>query len=181
MATRTPSALRCSCRSASTSTNSTTTASGNRTRVVASLLLSRPPLVLPPLSAFEKAHYAYNQQLKAALSDTFQTTTYFAKGSQAERTFLEQQAEKQKQLKKGAQDVVGPDPEVKSESDGVLASLERKQDRTLYLLLRKERKQGEKGAWQFRRFFGSSTSYSFKMSSLQFALGCSTRERRGVR
>lgn len=113
-------------------------------RVVASLLLSRPPLVLPSLSDFEKAHYAYNKQLKTALSEPFDSTAYFAKGSQAERTFLER--DRAKKPSESSSDSAEAD----KDSEAGLQSLQRQKSRTLYLLLRKDRQKGGKGAWQFR-------------------------------
>lgn len=122
---------------------SSSAANSKPARIVASLLLARSPLIQPPLSSFEKSHYAYNKSLKAALSDDFDSTAYFAKGSQAERTFEEQQ--KQKMVAS-----LGSDEPLQEPEGSTLQSVDRKQDRTLYLLLRKQRAAGQKGGWQFR-------------------------------
>lgn len=128
------------------------TTAGVPARIVASLLLSRPPLVLPPLSEFEKAHHAYNKQLKTALSEPFDSTAYFAKGSQAERTFLERQQQQQPQQQQQLESSQTEPSQVSAKSEP-LTSLERQRSRTLYLLLRKNRPKGGKGAWQFRESF----------------------------
>jgi large subunit ribosomal protein L46 len=114
-----------------------------RTRIAAGALLSRAPLQLSPLSNFEKSYYAYSKRVRKALADDFEPEWYFRKGSQAERLFLDREdALDANQIEDG--------PDAANDKDGDLSSLNRRYDRTLYLLLRKKREQG---AWQFRTSF----------------------------
>ncbi|GAA95373.1 uncharacterized protein L969DRAFT_84859 [Mixia osmundae IAM 14324] len=112
-------------------------------KILASALVSRPPLMLPALSPFEEAYYAYHRKIQAALAKPFDPTFYFRQGSAAEKTFV--QADK-----------TGEDPvpsAIHAARDERLAraekqnerSLERQVTRTVYLLL----KQGT--TWRFPR------------------------------
>ena len=84
--------------------------------------------------------------MRRALSDDFNRERYFRPGSQAERAFLdrEEELDRSDEKEQEQQDFQNETP---------LISLNRKLNRTLYLLLRKKRKTGEKGEWQFRKFF----------------------------
>ncbi|GAA5852871.1 hypothetical protein JCM9279_006209 [Rhodotorula babjevae] len=141
-------------------------------RVVAAALLSRPPLVLPALSPLERSYYAYQRKIHRALSKPTASATswFFKKGSAAEKAFaqfdqrvdredtgLDERAE-QRAFEMAGEEVEGA-PEVMSaetEADrsGDARSLERRADRTLYLLLKKKRDQH---AWQFPQGAVSST------------------------
>ncbi|KAL7337272.1 NUDIX hydrolase domain-like protein, partial [Rhodotorula toruloides] len=114
-------------------------------RVVASALLSRPPLILPPLSPLERSYYAYQRRIHRALAKpaSVSQSWFFKKGTQAEKSFM-------KAFEMAAEEVEGaPDyvpRETEADKKGDVTSLERKADRTLYLLLKKNRKEH---AWQF--------------------------------
>lgn len=134
-------------------------------RIVASALLSRAPLVLPPLTPLEASYYAYQRTLHRALSKplALSTSWFFKQGSTAEQSFLlsDQKAGKEK----GAQGEVDEAFEevLVREIDGTLevsvaveteadrtndrTSLTRALSRTLYLLVKKPRSSH---AWQFR-------------------------------
>ncbi|BGP44080.1 hypothetical protein JCM10450v2_008297 [Rhodotorula kratochvilovae] len=131
-------------------------------RVVAAALLSRPPLVLPPLSPLERSYYAYQRKIHRALAKPTEAATswFFKKGSAAEKAFtaFDQRVEKEdkgesderRAFEMAGEEVEGA-PEVmqrETEADrtGDVKSLERKADRTLYLLLKKKR---DEHAWQF--------------------------------
>lgn len=55
----------------------------------------------------------------------------------------------------------------KNEKDGDLKSLNRRYDRTLYLLLRKKRQGSEKGAWQCRELSAIPLSNHLTDSCMQ--------------
>ncbi|GAA5937814.1 hypothetical protein JCM1841_004066 [Sporobolomyces salmonicolor] len=130
-------------------------------RVVAAALLSRPPLVLPALSPFERSYYAYQRRIHRALSKPLETSTswFFKKGSAAEKSFtaFDKAVEKERgdeddmrayamaqEEVEGASEVMTRETEADRKGD--VKSLERKVDRTLYLLLKKKRNNH---AWQF--------------------------------
>lgn len=139
-------------------------------RIVAAALLSRPPLVLPALSPLERSYYAYQRAIHRALSKPTSAATswFFKKGSAADKAFTAFDARAQREdngasdegraFEMAGEEVEGA-PEVmtrETEADrrGDTRSLERKADRTLYLLLKKKRDQH---AWQFRASFSSSS------------------------
>ncbi|GAA6001954.1 mitochondrial 54S ribosomal protein mL46 MRPL17 [Rhodotorula paludigena] len=132
-------------------------------RVVAAALLSRPPLLLPALSPFEGSYYAYQRRIHRALSKPAESATswFFKRGSAAEKAFtsFDQRVGKEEQkgdmVERRAYEMAGEEvegaPELmhrETEADrvGDEHSLERRADRTLYLLLKKKRDQH---AWQF--------------------------------
>lgn len=67
-------------------------AGSSSTKIVSSLILSRPPVVLREPTKFELAYYEYNRQLSEALQQPFPKDFYFKKGSAAEKRFEEDQA-----------------------------------------------------------------------------------------
>ncbi|GAA5889789.1 hypothetical protein JCM6882_004324 [Rhodosporidiobolus microsporus] len=140
-----------------------TASSSSPYRVVAAALLSRPPLVLPPLSPLERSYYAYQRSIHRALAKPVETSTgwFFKKGSAAEKAFtaFDKRAEKEdtgaaegeaREFEMAREEVEGSKEVVPRESEadkkGDVKSLERRADRTLYLLLKKKRAQH---AWQF--------------------------------
>ena len=123
-------------------------------RIVASVILSRSPVVLPALSSFEAAYYAYGTTIRSAMADNFNPEFYFRKGSQAEKSYLEAQAgSAPKRSNEGipvsAGDKSNDAGEEKSE-DQDLKDLNRLPERTLYLLLKKSGRSKNSGEWQFR-------------------------------
>ncbi|KAH9816958.1 hypothetical protein DFH28DRAFT_927139 [Melampsora americana] len=102
-------------------------------RLVVANLVSRLPIILPKLNRFETSYFQYQTQLSKTLETKFNTSFFFRSGSQAEREFLEQTTndwinDEDKEIK------VNEDLLDKDESN-----LERKKDRTLYLLIKKNR------------------------------------------
>ncbi|GAA5947691.1 hypothetical protein JCM3765_001037 [Sporobolomyces pararoseus] len=143
------------------STSASESAPSSSHRIVAAALLSRPPLVLPSLSPFERSYYAYQRKIHRALSKPLETSTgwFFKKGSTAEKSFV--QFDKKVEKENGNEDDMRPFEMAREEVEGAsevmaketaadksgdVKSLERKADRTVYLLLKKKRSQH---AWQF--------------------------------
>lgn len=127
-------------------------------RLVIASLLCRSPLVLPPLSPFERAYFAYQREIRSALEKSAQASWFFREGSRAEKTFLESlERGEGKRIVHGVdvtqEDAVSETPEAKEEAKRAAAidrdekDLERKKDRTLYLMVKKRRKEHQ---WQFR-------------------------------
>lgn len=127
-------------------------------------MLSRPPLLLPSLTPLEQSYYAYQRRLHRALSKPLDASTawFFKKGSASEKSFLafdskvegERGDEDQLRAFELAGEEVEGAPKVESrelsgDKKGDESSLERKGDRTLYLLLKKDRKDN---VWQFREY-----------------------------
>lgn len=154
---------------ASSTAGKATEAPSPRHRVVAAALLSRPPLLLPQLSPLERTYYAYQRRIHRALAKPFDVSSqwFFKKGSQAEKAFtaFDQravEAEKhddatgRKAFEMASEEVEGApeflERETEADKQGDVRSLERKQDRTLYLLLQKKRADH---AWQFRELADS--------------------------
>ena len=119
--------------------------------------------MLPRLSAFEQAYYAYQQKIHRALAKPVSVSTswFFKSGSAAEKSFVDFNSKLDKET--GAEDprrayeIAADEVEGAAKVDvsenvadasGDLHSLERKMDRTVYLLLKKNRKDH---AWQFRK------------------------------
>lgn len=73
---------------ASTSAGSQPSESAS-TRIVASMLLSRPPRQMQPLSRLEVEYYRYARQVTQAISANFNPDFYFRKGSQGEQAYKE--------------------------------------------------------------------------------------------
>lgn len=156
--------------SASTTTNAPSSSS---TKIISSLILSRPPIVLREPTKFEQAYHEYNRQLSEALQQPFPKDFYFKKGSAAEKRFEEDQAAssqgfsaiasaagKGKDAKKGQASAAGASEgrttgsaegedhkllpkTTEADAKNDVRSLERKLDRTLYLVVK------EKGGWKF--------------------------------
>ena len=143
---------------------------------MSSLILSRPPTILRQPSKFEQAYFDYNRQLSQALQQPFPKDFYFKKGSAAEKRFDQEQASEPQGFKQpsakneaaksneaaatesgGKADAASTlDPEADArplprETDADrkndLQSLERKLDRTLYLLVKTQ--SGSKSVWTF--------------------------------
>lgn len=117
---------------------------GPKTRLVASAVVSRPPLTLQPLTDFERTYYSYQRKIQRALSGKFEPEFYFRTGSAAEKSFLEMEKKINDGEDIGEADLMPTEVKQDSESE---ESLRRKLDRTLYLLLKKDRKEY---GWQFR-------------------------------
>ncbi|KAG4305688.1 hypothetical protein PORY_000598 [Pneumocystis oryctolagi] len=133
-------------------------------RLFAATVLARAPLVVRVQTPFEKAYYAYQQQLQARLAAPFPAEFYFKKGSLAEKKWLlamqAVQAEQSGRAGRAGQPVqavgaaqaaAGEHSEpvlLTGESNGEHSerSLERQLDQTLYLLVK--RGDGEH-CWQF--------------------------------
>lgn len=148
------------------STVAATAESTPRPRVVAAALLSRPPLLLPQLSPLERTYYAYQRRIHRALAKPFAVSSewFFKKGSQAEKAFtaFDQRASEsevkddptgRRAFEMATEEVEGApelvDRESQADRTGDVKSLERRADRTLYLLLKKKRSDH---AWQFREW-----------------------------
>lgn len=134
---------------------------------MAAALLSRPPLLLPALSPFEQSYYAYQRKIHRALAKPLDASTswFLKKGSASEKSFIQFDAKLAKEkgdesparaYEMAKEEVDGvdqagqvPSRETEADHKGDVQSLERKLDRTLYLLLKKDRKEH---AWQFREF-----------------------------
>lgn len=169
-----PSVASSSSAAASTSDAAVNTAASSSTRIISSLILSRPPRILREPSSFEKAYHDYNRQLSEALQQPFPKDFYFKKGSAAEKRYEEDQASSplgfsaiatDASAKKGgkAKDTSAattPSTPTTSSTEGDaenrplprtteadaknnLRSLERKLDRTLYLVVK------QKSGWTF--------------------------------
>ena len=126
--------------------------SRERTRLLVATVVSRPPVLLPALSDFEKSYYAYQRGIHHALSGHFDPSWYFRSGSAAEGAFRELDAREQRgedppMPAAEGDDGAATDAAVDYRRDRDLSSPRRQLDRTLYLLVRKNRKQH---AWQFR-------------------------------
>lgn len=124
----------------------------DRTRLLVATVLSRPPVLLPALSDFERSYYAYQRGIHHALSGHFDPSWYFRSGSAAEGAFKELDAREQRgedppMPSRDGDDGATTDEAVDYGRDRDLKSPRRQLDRTLYLLVRKDRKQH---AWQFR-------------------------------
>lgn len=140
-------------------------------RTSAGIVLCRSPIITRELSEFEKAFYAYQRHLKSRLSSPFPTDFYFTKGSLASKRWLAGEEERLRandlvsttsQSSVDTGDITGEQRELQNEEDIASSvamsrtteadrkndqkSLDRKLDRTLYLLLKKPRAEH---AWQF--------------------------------
>lgn len=131
-------------------------------RLVVSSLLARSPLVLPPLHPFERAYFAYQRDIRKSLERKPDSRFFFREGSKAEEGFRQKLEQDKGEVGKGkvqgaevggSSGPTGPDVEVGVRSgkggrdEGELRSLGRKRDRTLYLMVKKARKDH---SWQFR-------------------------------
>ncbi|SGY20589.1 BQ5605_C016g08101 [Microbotryum silenes-dioicae] len=146
----------------SSSSSSTSSSSSSSPRIVAAALISRPPLLLPSLTAFERTYYAYQRRIARALAKPVSVSTswFFKPNSTTEKSFsaydqattavdtgLEnpmRDFELAGEQVEGAAELVQRQTEADEKGD--LKSLERKGDRTLYMLLKKDRNTH---AWQF--------------------------------
>lgn len=139
-------------------------------RTTAGLVLCRSPIITRDLSEFEKAFYAYQRHLKSRLSSPFPTDFYFQKGSLASKRWLAGEdgrrqanelvptssrtpeegeltgAERELQDEEDVASSVAMSRTTDADRQNDFKSLNRKLDRTLYLLLKKPRTQH---AWQF--------------------------------
>lgn len=145
----------------SLATSSSSLATQNDT-VGAYFLLSRLPTVLPTPTAFESAFYAYNAKVQRALFQPFPRDLYFKKGSAAETQFLAEEKEREAQTTETriaqeavtSQDVITPyaagipvgglkgqpitSRTTKADETGDTGSLERRLERTLFLVVKDE-------------------------------------------
>ncbi|TKY88152.1 hypothetical protein EX895_002862 [Sporisorium graminicola] len=173
----TPSAASTPSSSAAAS-EATSASSSSSTKIISSLILSRPPVVLREPSSFEKAYHEYNRQLSEALQQPFPKDFYFKKGSAAEKRFEEDQtsspqgfsaiataagsASKGKAAKtkeapalSASSSTTEGDAENRplprttpADASNDVRSLERKLDRTLYLVV-KQKSGKDAAAWRF--------------------------------
>lgn len=156
-------------------------ASSSSNKIISSLILSRPPVILREPSSFEKAYHDYNRQLSEALQQPFPKDFYFKKGSAAEKRFEEDQASspqgfsaiaaaasgsasksKAGKGKEAAAPSSSPSSSAaesdaesrplsritKADESNDVRSLERKLDRTLYLVVKQKSAKGA-AAWRF--------------------------------
>ncbi|KZO99503.1 hypothetical protein CALVIDRAFT_495022 [Calocera viscosa TUFC12733] len=133
-------------------------------RLLTSVILTRSPLLTPEPTPYESAFYAYQRRIARALSNPFPGEFYFKRGSVGERRFAIEDREREiatfgdkarvnKKEVGELEDSIKEDEERDrpldriSEADrtGDVRSLDRKGDRSLYLLL----KTAEKHAWRF--------------------------------
>ncbi|CAG8486150.1 105_t:CDS:2 [Paraglomus brasilianum] len=147
-----------------------------RYRVVVGVVLSRCPIITRTLHPFEREYYKYQQRLEQARAAPFPVEFYFKKGSIAEKNWLAKESgdgeKKKSKQKKSSESQVesseidtsttyieetgsGGDLDEKitiasreTEADRIndMTSLDRALQRTLYLIVRKPRKEH---AWQF--------------------------------
>lgn len=125
------------------------------------ILLCRSPIITRELSEFEKAFYAYQRHLKSRLASPFPLDFYFTKGSLAAKrwqagehsrsndTHLKEEItgeERELQEEEDIASQVAMSRTTQADKDHDTKSLNRALDRTLYLLLRKDR---DEYAWQF--------------------------------
>lgn len=136
----------------------------------AGVILCRSPIITRELNEFEKAFYTYQRHLKSRLSSPFPTDFYFTKGSLASKRWQAGEDERRRktdlfQTSTTTTPESEPTTEVReleaeedvaaqvalsrtTEADrkGDTKSLDRKLDKTLYLLLKKDR---NRHSWQF--------------------------------
>lgn len=120
--------------------------------------------MLPSLTPLEATYYAYQRRISRALAKPISASTewFFKKGSTAEKSLLafDKKLDKEdgteaeaRAFEMAQEEVEGAAKVVQRENEadktGDVRSLERKGDRTVYLLLKKDRKSH---AWQFREF-----------------------------
>ncbi|KAK7207749.1 39S mitochondrial ribosomal protein L46-domain-containing protein [Myxozyma melibiosi] len=144
-------------------------------KLMAGVILSRPPIVTPEPTAFEKAYHHYQSELYKRLSWTFPHWFYFPKGSLAENEYKRVQPQLTEddpnvllnRKRDEKQEIVFPPRSVQRETEesariyakivpqprkteadekNDITKLDRKLDRTLYLIVKKE---GEFSDWQF--------------------------------
>ncbi|GAC75546.1 60S ribosomal protein L22 [Moesziomyces antarcticus T-34] len=163
--------------SSSPASDAAVSSGSSSTKIISSLILSRPPVLLREPTKFERAYHEYNRQLSEALQQPFPKDFYFKKGSAAEKRFEEDQAsspqgfsaiaaEASKAASKSAKGAKSKDASASSSSSAATAdgeaesrplprtteadakndvrSLERKLDRTLYLVVKQK-----SGTWRF--------------------------------
>ena len=184
----TPSAASTSASSSAAETAAASAATGtgasSSTKIISSLILSRPPVLLREPTKFEQAYHEYNRQLSEALQQPFPKDFYFKKGSAAEKRFEEDQASsplgfsaiaaaasgsaskgKAGKSKQDAPAASAPPASSSTVMDGEaesrplprtteadakndVRSLERKLDRTLYLVVKQKSGRGA-ATWRF--------------------------------
>lgn len=123
--------------------------------IITSVLLNRSPILTAPPTPFEQAYHSYQARIARALSNPFPREFYFKKGAIAERQFLLEESEREREAfgegfgkaqledleedKTGAvgqtEDVVALPREHESDRTGDVKNLNRKGDRNLYLLV----------------------------------------------
>lgn len=144
-------------------------------KIMSGVILSRPPIITPEQTAFSKAYYHYQSELYKRMSWTFPYWFYYPKGTLAENEYTRVQPklnEKDPDVlfnrdRNSKQDVVFPPRSVQRETEesariyakivpnprttiadeeNNIRSLERKLDRTLYLIVKRD---GESLEWSF--------------------------------
>ncbi|CCJ30632.1 unnamed protein product [Pneumocystis jirovecii] len=124
-------------------------------RILVATVLLRSPIISPEQTPFEKAYYAYQRQLSERLAAPFPVEFYFKKGSLAEKKWHENEAKRRKtgffsddvyDEAREEKERIALSRETEADRKGDLRSLERKLDKTLYLLVKKPR---EEHCWQF--------------------------------
>lgn len=139
-------------------------------KLSAGVILCRSPIVTRELTEFEVAFYAYQRHLKSRLSSPFPTDFYFTKGSLASKRWLAGEDARQQAnsltpstvASSTDGEITGQERELQDQEDVATSvamsritdadrkndtkSLDRKLDRTLYLLLKKSRSEH---SWQF--------------------------------
>ena len=126
------------------SSSSLSSSSARRPRIVASLLLSRPPLVLRALDKLEKDYFDYQRRIADALAAPFDAGWYKPVGASPSGKLVTE-LDPQELAAGRSEELMSEEERTRSQEE--VRSLTRKLDRTVYLLLRKKRRDH---AWQFR-------------------------------
>ncbi|KAL0094959.1 39S mitochondrial ribosomal protein L46-domain-containing protein [Phycomyces blakesleeanus] len=162
-------------------------------RILASVILSRPPQITRDSTGFEKAYFDYKEKLERQDASTFPTEFYFKKGSIAERRWKEEEAERLRAMDDTsrslseaiatAQQKLSADEtmsatitkiekaprETEADKTNDIKSLDRALQRTLYLIVRP--KQG-KQPWIFPEGAVDSTEYLHEAAERQLKETC---------
>ena len=136
-------------------------------KLYTSLILARSPFLTPTPTPLESTYYAYQSRIQRAITTPFPSEFYFKKGSLLERRFLaeerlreaeafgegfepEEGAEKLEDVPSEEDDIRVLARETEADQKGDLQDLNRKGDRTLYLLVKASRPgKGSEHAWRF--------------------------------
>eukprot|EP00842_Homolaphlyctis_polyrhiza_P006297 jgi/Hompol1/6669/HPOL_000126-RA len=138
------------------------------------ILLKRNPVVLPELSEFQKAYYAYRQEQEQQDAKPFDHTFYYKKGSIPEQRWLTAQSEAASLPNPGNIKVIAQPAEeellklkvaprtTEADAKGDLKSLDRALQRTLYLVAAEARLKESLGAAMETWFVGKAPVGHFK-------------------
>ncbi|KAI8929898.1 39S mitochondrial ribosomal protein L46-domain-containing protein [Entophlyctis helioformis] len=139
-------------------------AAAPHTTVSVGILLKRSPVVLPELSEFQQAYYAYREDMERSEARPFDHTFYFKKGSSTEKRWLDAQKAAAAAVSgsgsAAASTVAQPleDELAKLEkaprltaadAKGDVKSLDRALQRTLYLVVKQKDAASAGASWRF--------------------------------